>query len=265
MGGYTNGRFPLSMMVKLGDQHYLPAGTAARWRWVQRAAWEKYRVWLIITPGWNGYRPYDIQVEYRKDLGIWAAVPGYSSHGLIYKGRLCAAIDVANWAVLGWARFKALCRLAGFTVDFVSPQELWHIGDFNDIWTPPSWAAPTGTTTPAEPEEEDEDMLKPTVHARIDGRTEGEWMLGHPDIGTDLPVFTGTVTDKNSRKDGKAVVFRGFMVTTDKATYIAWARIYAKGAGNITSSTDRAGYLAIQRELSRISGELAGATSINLS
>lgn len=137
MGGYTNGNYPLRMMVHLGGDHYLPAGTAARWRWLQRAAWEKYGVWLIITAGWNGYRPYNIQVQYRKDLGIWAAVPGYSSHGLIYRGQQVAAIDVANWGELGWSRFKALCRLAGFTVDFVSPQELWHIGDFNDIWTVP--------------------------------------------------------------------------------------------------------------------------------
>lgn len=179
MGGYTNGRFPLSMMVKLGDKHYLPAGTAARWQWLVRTALEKYGVLLYITYGWNGYRPYDIQVEYRKELGIWAAVPGYSSHGLIYQGRLCAAIDVGNWqdlapgnTALAWARFKALCRLAGFTVDFVSPQELWHIGDFNDIWTAPAFAAgnTTPATTPAQPEEEDEDMTRNILYKTTDDK-----------------------------------------------------------------------------------------------
>lgn len=146
MGGYSNGRYPLSMMVKLGPKHYLPAGTAARWQWMVRQALAKYAVLLVISPGWNGYRPYDEQVTLRAELGIWAALPGFSSHGLIYQGRQVAAIDVFNWRdlapgneALAWSRFKALCRLAGFTVDFVSPQELWHIGDFNDIWTIPAF------------------------------------------------------------------------------------------------------------------------------
>ena len=154
MGGFGNGRYPLSMMVHLGGLHYLPPGTAARWRWLVQQAFEKYGVILIITAGWNGYRPFDIQVQYKKDLGVWAAAPGYSSHGLIYLGKQVAAVDVHNWGVLGWARFKALCRLAGFTVDFVSPQELWHIGDFNDIWTVPAFtrqATPVWKPAPPTP------------------------------------------------------------------------------------------------------------------
>lgn len=152
MGGYTNGNFPLSMMVGLASEHYLPAGTAARWRWMVAQAKAKYGVTLTITPGWNAYRPYAVQVQYRAELGIMAAWPGTSSHGLIYNGQLCAAIDVHNWAQLGWARFKALCRLAGFTVDFVTPQELWHIGDFNDIWTVPVFAAGGNASKPATPD-----------------------------------------------------------------------------------------------------------------
>ncbi|KSU52903.1 hypothetical protein [Microbacterium enclense] len=158
MPRYANGQAPLSALVKLSDQHYLPEGTAARWRELQRLAWEKYGVWLIISPGWNAYRPLSIQYEYRAELGIWAAVPGYSSHGLNFNGRDCAAIDVYNWASLGWGRFVALCRLVGFTVDFVSPQELWHIGDF-DPWSVPTFAAITinpETTKLPEPEEADD-------------------------------------------------------------------------------------------------------------
>ncbi|WP_417556172.1 hypothetical protein [Microbacterium sp.] len=177
MGGYTNGRFPLSMMVKLGEQHYLPAGTAARWRWMVGQAEAKYGVRLVITGGWNAYRPYDVQVQYRKDLGVMAAVPGCSSHGLIYQGKLCAAVDVANWGQLGWARFKALCRLAGFTVDFVSPQELWHIGDFNDIWTAPVWAAPADTEPAAVPEEDEDDMKLLYVTDSVDGNNIPGWAL----------------------------------------------------------------------------------------
>lgn len=155
MGGYTNGRYPLSMMVHLGGQVYLPPGTAARWRWMVAQGKAKYGVTLYVTPGWNGYRPYDVQVQYRKDLGIWAAVAGYSSHGLIYRGRQVAAADVGNWQSLApgnrslaWSRFSALCRLAGFTVNFVSPEELWHIGDFNNIWAVPAFVA---TPIPVKP------------------------------------------------------------------------------------------------------------------
>ncbi|MBN9210708.1 MAG: hypothetical protein BGO45_10565 [Microbacterium sp. 71-36] len=165
MARYENGKAPLSDLIKVGDQQYLPAGTCARWREMQRLAWEKYRVWLVITPGWNGYRPLDIQVQYREELGIWAAVPGTSSHGLTFNGRDCAAIDVYNWRdlapgneSLAWARFVALCRLVGFTVDFVTPRELWHIGDF-DPFTVPAFAAitinPSTTAMPAQSKEDD--------------------------------------------------------------------------------------------------------------
>lgn len=162
MTRYQNGRAPLSDLVKLGDKHYLPAGTCARWQEMQRLAWEKYGVWLVITPGWNGYRPLDIQVQYRAELGIYAAVPGTSSHGLTYQGRDCAAIDVNNWQALApgnqslaWARFVALCRLVGFTVDFVTPQELWHIGDFDPFMIPAFAAVTINPATTARPTEDD--------------------------------------------------------------------------------------------------------------
>lgn len=177
MPRYANGRAPLSDLVKLADQHYLPVGTAARWREMQRLAWEKYGVWLVITPGWNGYRPLDVQIQYRKELGIWAAVPGYSSHGLTYQGRDCAAIDVNNWGALApgneslaWARFVTLCRIVGFIVDFVSPRELWHIGDY-DPFTVPAFASIVinpGTTNRPTLSEED-DMLALNIDAGPNG------------------------------------------------------------------------------------------------
>ncbi|QNA93270.1 MULTISPECIES: hypothetical protein [unclassified Microbacterium] len=258
MGSYTNGRFPLTMMVKLGDKHYLPAGTAARWRWLQRQAWEKYRVWLIITPGWNAYRPYNIQVEYREDLGIWAAVPGWSSHGLIYQGRSCAAIDVANWGDLGWARFKALCRLAGFTVDFVSPQELWHIGDFNDIWAVPAFAATPIKPVPApapEPELPPEEDDMPTV---IKNPTSKEWSLLDPSIGLDLPQFVAGQQNRfRSEKTSKGVVntYRGFMATTDPNIGDAWSRTHCRFYGNVPQERQPTDYRIAQNEASRLSVE----------
>lgn len=146
MTRYENGKAPLSDLVHLGPEFFLPVGTAARWQELRRLAWEKYGVWLIPSAGWNGYRPLAIQYEYRAELGVWAAMPGYSSHGLTYNGQDCAAIDVNNWRALApgnealaWGRFVALCRIVGFIVDFVSPRELWHIGDF-DPFTVPAFA-----------------------------------------------------------------------------------------------------------------------------
>lgn len=148
MGGFANGRIPLSQLVHLGGEHYLPPGTAARWKWLQRVAYEKYGVWLNITVGWNAYRPFDVQVTYKRQYGNMAATPGLSSHGGTFGGRVVFAIDVNNWAALGWDRFVAVCRLAGFTVDFVSPREQWHIGDFNDGWVAPAGASTTPTIKP---------------------------------------------------------------------------------------------------------------------
>lgn len=233
MGGYANGRFPLSMLVHLGGKIYLPAGTAARWQWMVAQALAKYGVLLYITPGWNGYRPYDIQVEYRRDLGIWAAVPGYSSHGLIYRGKLVAAADVGNWQdlapgnqALAWSRFKALCRLAGFTVDFVTPQELWHIGDFNDVWTPPAFTAgnaskPTPAPVPADLMEAIHMAQIRYVH-RVEKDYDTEWMI----VGLEIPG--------------------GFETTIDQTRAEGWGAIYGTDKGGSWKALNRKQYIALQ-------------------
>jgi hypothetical protein len=161
----ANGRLDESTMVNLGSGwdkygqwfHLAPPGTAARWQELVRLAREKYGVTLRVTPGWNIYRPLRIQYAYRRDLGVWAAVPGTSSHGGEYQGRVCCAIDVQNWGDLGWARFSALCRIVGFWTDFVNPQELWHIGD-RDPWTVPQFAAINIRPLPIIPEPEEDEM-----------------------------------------------------------------------------------------------------------
>lgn len=154
MPRFDNGRIPESKLVALGKgrnddgpwKHLAPPGTAARWNFLVATARSKYGVTLRITPGWNLFRPLDVQVLYRKRLGIMAAVPGFSSHGGVFKGQDCMAIDVQNWGDLApgrpdtaWARFTALCRIAGFRVDFVKPRETWHVGDF-DPWRIPAVA-----------------------------------------------------------------------------------------------------------------------------
>lgn len=163
-----NGRLDESKMIRLGTgvdkygrwYHLAPPGTAARLTELQRLAVSKYGVRLVVTPGWNIYRPLRIQRLYRAELGNMAAIPGSSSHGGTYGNRISMAADIQNWRDLGntqaqaWARFKALCRIVGFTVDFVKPQELWHVGDF-DPWTVPKFAndgkiKPFPTPTPKE-------------------------------------------------------------------------------------------------------------------
>lgn len=150
---YANGQIPEHALEELGSgwdqdgqwKHLATPGTAVRWRWMVGAALQKYGLLLRITPGWNVFRPLRMQFIYRERLGIMAAWPGTSSHGGVFDGRDCMAIDVQNWdelapgnIALAWARFQALCRLAGFTTDFVTPRERWHIGDF-DPWNVPAW------------------------------------------------------------------------------------------------------------------------------
>lgn len=174
---YPNGRIPLSLLVHLGGDHYLPPGTAARWRWLVQAAYEKYGVRLRITQGPNAYRWYEAQVEAKEEACARgrcqdAAAPGFSSHGGLFEGRQVMAADVANWQELGstpsgkdaWGRFEALCRLAGFTVLFFD-WEPWHITDFNDPWTVPDWAA---GKTPLTPESEEDEMKNSCVYYQKD-------------------------------------------------------------------------------------------------
>ena len=152
---YHNGQVPLDRLVKLGEQLYLPPGTAARWLWLVAEGKRRFGVTFCVTgpssrgwDGWNGYRPLDIQRKYKNAFGQWAASPSHSSHGGFYQGQEVFAIDVANWAAVSWANFRALANEAGFRVDFVSPREQWHIGDFNNPWVVPAFAG-CGTPPPA--------------------------------------------------------------------------------------------------------------------
>jgi len=171
MPRFPNGQIPESHLVVLDKgrnddgpwKHVAPPGTAARWNHLVATGSAKYGVTLRITPGWNLFRPLDVQVLYRKRLGIMAAVPGFSSHGGVFRGSDCMAIDVQNWGALApgnqflaWARFVSLCRLAGFRMDFVQPQELWHVGDF-DPWNVPAGFA-KGRINPTTVRNEESDM-----------------------------------------------------------------------------------------------------------
>lgn len=167
---YPNGEVPFTKLIHVSGNIWLPAGTLARWNWAVEQGVKKYGVRLRITGQgrsewntWNGYRPLSCQKVYRNAFGMLAAYPGTSSHGGTYRGREVFALDVDNWAEMGWARFVALMRLAGLTTDFVSPREQWHVGDFNNPWAVPAFASggggshlnPTPGSTPNQSEEDD--------------------------------------------------------------------------------------------------------------
>lgn len=164
---FANGMIPLDLLVNLGGNHYLPPGTALRWRWMVQDCKARYGVTLRITGdndglgGWNAYRPFAAQVRYRQHYGIGAAVPGSSSHGGTYHGLQCMAIDVTNWMELGWTEFNKLCQKHGFRTNFVTPTELWHIADFNDPWHVPSGGGSTPEIEePIEEYPEEEEIMK---------------------------------------------------------------------------------------------------------
>ncbi len=202
---------------------------------------------------WLGSGPYnDVRWwqgrRYVRTSGLgMAAIPGTSIHG---NGR---AID-CNDPMRSWLMahpeygFKA-------TIFEAVGQEPWHFE-----WSPSRYTAtPTPPAAPQIPTliapQEDDDMAAYSVHARVN--PDGEWTLGHADIGSDLATFATPVTDAMKRTvytDGGGVVveFRGFMVTNITALGIAWARTYAKGAGHETSRPNRDGYIDIQRGLSLV-------------
>ena len=185
---HANGLVPFTVLVHITGNIWLPAGTAARFAWAFDMAYRKYGVRLRFTPdrdglgGWNGFRPLSAQKLYRKHYGIMAAPAGFSSHGGSYRGRECFAGDIDNWAELGWARFASIMRLAGLTVDFVSPREQWHVGDMNNPWVVPAFASggsgsalnPGSTTTLVIPEE---DTMRHYFCTNVDGNNIAGWAL----------------------------------------------------------------------------------------
>jgi hypothetical protein len=234
-------------------------GAAASFRRLERALGRRvdvnstYRDWGLQLRMYDDWRAY-VEGRGPKPNHSRAVQPKYSVH---CQGK---ALDSDDWRTPG---FIALAAEHGWIRTAASdPTERhhfeyqwWHDQHRDD----PEPATITITPDP-EPEEEEDDMYRPTVHARLakDGKTQDEWTLGHPDIGQDLPVFDGTVTTKNSRlaPDKSVKVFRGFAVTVNRDIFTAWARTHGKGTGDITSSTDRDGYVTIQKELSRIAGEV---------
>lgn len=202
------------------------------------------------------------------------------------------AFDIGDYWRIPWAVFKRIAERWGFEVGRITKaiagiEEPWHIIDRRPYQSLREVEALYSVTLtrgadgvyrladiePTRPKEWDE-MATPeeirsvvageiakvtsrptqsvrTVHARTEGAA--EWTLGDPLVGRDLDEFKGSVTATNRRDLGDGVFeFRGFLVTADQLVGVTWARIYAKGNLGEHSRTDRAGYIAIQRELSRV-------------
>ena len=160
---WPNGQIPGSALVLTDSgtnsdgywEHLWAPGTLTRWRALVADVYENERdafgrrITLVVTPGWNAYRPLQAQKDAKKKYGRNAAAPGFSSHGGLFNGRDSMAVDVFNWSLLGREKFYAYARKHGFTPN-VFDWEPWHLIDYDP------WVAPAGAgSTPFIPPEED--------------------------------------------------------------------------------------------------------------
>lgn len=284
MPTYSNGRVPRARLIKIASgtdrngywEHQLPASTLRKWNAALDYARRKWSKVMRISTGWNGYRPYEVQVDARSRACASgncnaAARAGWSSHGGTWVsakytgGRWvdAMAIDVVPQQ-LTWAQVDEAMRHAGFLVGAITKaiagmDEPWHYIDLDPWAAVPSADLESKPFTPAPDEEvldlsEEDDML---ILIKRDGKN--EWSLLDPDAGPDLPRLTGSAERKHFRaeKTPKGVVntFRGFYVTTDPDVAAAWGRSYARQYGNAPQNRVEGDYQRAQLEASRLSAE----------
>lgn len=149
MARHPNGQIPRNTLVKRGNYHYATPGTWAKWDSLVADVQRNEGVTLRITEGLNVYRDYEGQVFARNNACAAgrcndAAVPGTSSHGGVYNGRDSLAIDVANWGLLGQAKWYDYCRKHGFEPGFFD-WEPWHIIDWEPYRSVPSGGGSSST------------------------------------------------------------------------------------------------------------------------
>lgn len=238
MPTYSNGRFPLNLFVHRGGNIYLSPSLNARWDEAVRRGVEQYGVRLYITGdidglgGWNGYRPYDAQVKYRIRYGQGAAEPGKSSHGGNYRGRESFALDVANWSslapgneALAWSRFVGLMTGVGLTVNFVTPKELWHVGDFNNAWVAPDFGTASGGNNSEPVSEEDDEMDLITWNGR-------SWLISDEKVAYVRNADASLQMAKMLSKQSKATEISNDQLTELLVlTAIPWAALDATYKG----------------------------------
>lgn len=220
---YANGQYPLSDFIHRGGNLYFTPSLNARWDQMVRLGVEKYGVRLFVTGdidglgGWNVYRPLLAQRRYKAFYGIRAAAEGKSSHGGRYGGQEVFAVDVANVDALApgnqslaYARLAALAKAVGLTVNFVTPTEWWHVGDFNPAWSAPVFGAVAvnpNTTNRPEPEDEEDDMKPLLMQIKHANGTE-PWYVVDYAAGTAARMREGIQLDL-ARDYGRVVSVGG--------------------------------------------------------
>lgn len=214
MPRYANGRIPAGVLFTVASgydangywEFQFSAGTWAKWQAAKRYAETRFGRTLYIRPGWNVYRPYNIQDEARdracaRGNCLGAAWPGTSSHGGTWSssrhtgGKLvdALAIDVDPNG-LTWAQVWEACRAAGFlcgaiTKDIAGIEEPWHIIDL-DPWR----AVPAGeSSTPFE-----EDDMTPEQARQLNS------------------IFNAIFHGGNSMKDGGKSISQSLRDLQDK-------------------------------------------------
>lgn len=196
MARYPNGRIPLDQLIHLGGDHYVTAGTKAKWEAMRADVYANEGVWLYITPGPNAYRSLEWQQHYWNTLPFpQAASPGTSSHGGVHSGRDAMALDIGNWGELGMSKFSHYCNKHGFEPNYFS-WEPWHIID----WEP--WrVVPTPTPDPEPeqetPEEEEDEMPKNVMHHHGHPNYTYEVSISNPGSGFYLSYVTNDASINN--------------------------------------------------------------------
>lgn len=187
-GGYRNGEVPESWLIRFHSgynavdgywYHSLPPSTYRKHLALVKLAKRNTGHDLRIGDGWCAYRPIEPQRMLKKRLGIMAATPGTSSHGLFWEGAQVAAIDYSNWSQVyagdraAWFRDV---RAVGLVPDMISPRrgypdEPWHVID-TDPWAP----VPAGEVEALPSESEEDDMKPDSMFAIVDGVPSWCWL-----------------------------------------------------------------------------------------
>jgi len=179
----------------------------------------------------------------RVKLGDLIGYVGWDGH-VVPPGRAGAHVHVTKISNQTYAATAALfdmTRWVGMPALTGKPKPL------------PTPKPPTPPKPAPKPEEDEDDM--PIIIRNTENK---EVSMLDPDIGADLPrAMPGKAAEYRSEKtpNGVVNVYRGFMVTTDKAIAEAWGRSYARAHGNAPQDRAPADYVIAQQEASRLASE----------
>lgn len=103
--GYANGRLPLDALCPVrAAAGLLRADAAASFDGLSRSFEERFGRPLCVT---DAYRSFDEQVRVRAERGMWAAVPGRSTHGWGIAVDLCGGVEDFDAPAHAWLVLNA--------------------------------------------------------------------------------------------------------------------------------------------------------------